>query len=135
MVCTCFTFTKPRTATSASVAVSMTIIRFHMSASPNGVDDDAAVDAVAVPRVLSEERGRIVLRPRRDEPVIGTHAPAVAAVEPLHARADVACQKRVGLRDSEPRRVEDCQAADTAGHVRRERRGGGDKQATSSKTS
>src|SRR5262252_7308338 len=118
----CFTFTKPHPATIANVTVSITIIRFTMSTSPNGVDHHAAVNAIPVPRVLSEEARRVVLRSHRNEAIVAAHAPAAAAVEPLHASAHVAGQKGVSLRDAERRGVEHRESANAARHVRRQRR-------------
>src|SRR5215467_15918823 len=110
MFCTCFTFTKPSPATIANVVTSMAIIRFHIETSPNGVDDHAAVNAIAVSRVLSEKARRVVFRSHRDEAVVAADAPAAAAVEPLHAGADVAREERLGLRNPERRGVEDREA-------------------------
>src|SRR5262249_50356652 len=122
MFCTCFTFTKPNPATIASVTVSMPIIRFHISSSPNGVDHHAAIHTIAVSRVLSEEARRVVLRSHRDEAGVAADAPAAAAVDPLHAGADVAREERLGLRNPERRGVEDREATDAARRVRRQRR-------------
>src|SRR5690349_3616456 len=122
MFCTCFTFTKPKPATIANVTVSITISRFTMSTSPNGVDHHAAINPIPVSRVLSEEIRRVVLRSHRDEAIVAAHAPASAAMEPLHAGADVAGQESVRLRNSERRGVEHGEPADSARHVRRQRR-------------
>src|SRR5215467_7062501 len=114
----CLTFTKPSAATMPSVATSITIIRFTMSSSPNGVDHHAAINAMSVSRVLSEETRRVVFRAHGDEPVIAAQAPA-AVPEPLDTAADVTGQEGVGLRDAERRFVEDRQPADTSGRIRR----------------
>src|SRR5215470_16234039 len=120
MVWICLTFTKPRAATIPSVTASITIIRFHMSSSPHGVDHDAAVKAMPVSRDLSEETRRVVIRSHGDEPVVAPQTPAPVA-EPLDATAHVARQEGVGLRNAEGCLVEERQAADATDRVRRDR--------------
>src|SRR5215831_5151333 len=116
----CLTFTKPSAATMPSVATSITIIRFTMSSSPNGVDHHAAVNAMPVSRVLSEKARRVVIRSHGDEPVVAAQAPAAVA-EPLDAAPDVARQERVRLRNAQGCLVEEREPADAAGCVRRNR--------------
>src|SRR5262249_13199614 len=119
----CRNFTKPRAATITIVAASVTSIRFNMFglplASPSYVDQQAAIDSVAVPRPGSEEVRSGFLRLHRDEPIVAAHSPA--SVEPLHAAADVPCEERFGVRNVEARLVEERDAANAAGHVRRDR--------------
>src|SRR5262245_9419830 len=89
-----------------------------MWSSPARVDQQSAVDAVAVPRLLSEESRRLVVRSNDVEPVVAAHAPARRVVEPLDAAADVARQKCGLVADAERGFIEQRHPADAAGHVR-----------------
>src|SRR2546426_2257379 len=85
------------------------------------VDENAAVYAVPVARLgtkearCSEPTAYIVLGSNRDEPIVGAEAPA--AVEPLDAAADIACEKCLGLVDPEACLIKYSQATHAARHV------------------
>src|ERR1051325_12134085 len=127
----CLNFTKPSPPTKSSVRVSIRTIRLAMSVSSSSyliekrvaestsadVQQHAAVDAVAVARLLAEERRRVVLRLDRREPVITTQSPAPRV--PVHAAADVAREEGVRADDAERRLLEETQSTDTAGDERR----------------
>src|SRR5215475_8269781 len=106
----CLNFTNPRAATIDIVAASMAIIRFHIgvltvftacccAGLPPRVNQHARIHPVAVPCLLAEEARRVVLRLHRGEAIVGAQAPA--AVEPLHAAAHVAREKRLRVVDAE----------------------------------
>src|SRR5262245_4882451 len=85
------------------------------SPSTHDIEDDSAVDAVAVPGLLSPERRRIVLGLHRDEAVVAAQTPAAAV--PLHAATDVAGEERLGVSDTEAGALEETQATNASGHV------------------
>src|SRR5215510_1277406 len=89
---------------------------FTVGASATDVQRDGPVDAVAVPRLLSKERRRVVLRLHGDEPIVAAESPPAAV--PLHAAADVAGEERLRVVDPELRLLEHRQSADAAGDVR-----------------
>src|SRR5262245_49246696 len=67
---------------------------FCLLSSAAHVDQESAVDAMAVSRFLSEEHRRVVFRADREEAIVA--AQAEASRLPLHAAADVARQERLG---------------------------------------
>src|SRR5258705_11918366 len=66
----------------------------------NDVDDEAAVRTVAVARVATEERWRVILVAHRRESVITAQSPPAVRRIPLDAAADVAREKRPGVPDA-----------------------------------
>src|SRR5262245_40143938 len=80
------------------------------------IEDDSAIDAVAVPGLLSRARWRIVLGLHRDEAVVTAQAPAAAV--PLHAATHVAGEERLGVSDAEAGALEEAQTADAARRIR-----------------
>src|SRR5215470_11328911 len=87
-----------------------------VDASAADVQRDGSVDAMAVSRLLAEERGRVILRLHGDEPVVPAESPPAAV--PLHAAADVAGEERLGVVDPQLRLLEHRQSADAASDVR-----------------
>src|SRR2546423_13301206 len=112
----CLNFTKPSPATNRSVTVSITNIRLAMCVLSAHVQQHAAVDAMAVAGLLSEERGRVVLRFQRDEAVVAAQAPAAGV--PVPPPPDVAREERLVVEDAERFLLERAQAADAARDVR-----------------
>src|SRR5687767_825776 len=131
----CWNFTNPSAATSPSVAVNITIIRFAICAlhflaerrlpetaaappiaSLTDIEQDAAVYAVPVSCFLAEERRSVVLGLNGDEAVIAAQAPAARV--PVQTTAKVAGQECLAVVDGERRPIEERQAAHAAGHVR-----------------
>src|SRR6185503_10037020 len=88
-------------------------------ASAHDVENDAAVDAVSVPRFLSEERRRIILGLHRDEAIVAAQTPAAGV--PLHTPTDVRREKRGRVVDADLGAFEQAQAAETCGRVRHDR--------------
>src|SRR5215475_926794 len=110
----CLNFTKPRAPTKTSVKVSITNIRLAMNFSsstftverdasrstlPADVQQHTAVDSMAIPRFLSEERRCVVLRFQRDEAVVTPQSPSPRV--PAHAAADIACEECLRVVDAE----------------------------------
>src|SRR5262245_61207377 len=85
----------------------------------HNIEDDSAIDAMAVPGLLSPECRRIVLGLHRDEAVVTAQTPAAAV--PLHAAADVAGEEGLGVGDAETGALEQAQAADATSHIRHDR--------------
>src|SRR5689334_2108835 len=83
------------------------------------VENHAAVDAMAVARLLTEERRRVILRLHGDEAVVAAQTPAPGV--PFHAAADVAGEERLGVVDAEARALEETESADAASDVRHHR--------------
>src|SRR5258705_767525 len=88
----------------------------------NDVDDEAAVRTVAVARVATEERWRVILVAHRRESVIAAQSPPTVRRIPLDTAADVARQKRPGVVDAERGSLEHRESPDTPGHIRNEGR-------------
>src|SRR5207237_8665159 len=117
----CLNFTKPRPPTIRSVRVSITNIRLAIDLSlPSNVQQHAAVDAMPIPRLLPEERGRVVFLLHGDEAVVAAQSPASRV--PVDAAANVAREERLVVRDAERFLLEHAQAADAARHVRNDGR-------------
>src|SRR5262245_39120541 len=131
----CLNFTKPRAPTKRSVRVSITNIRLAMnfwsstltveqdastSTLPADVQQDPAINPMAVPRFLSEERRCIVLSLQRDKAVVTPQSPPPGV--PADATADVAGEKRLRAVDAKRLLLEKAQAADAARDVRNDRR-------------
>src|SRR5262245_57935722 len=86
------------------------------SRSTRDVENDSAVHAMAIARVRSPERRRIVLALHGDEPVIAAKTPAPAV--PLDAATDVPGEERVRVVDAEHCALEQRLAADATRDVR-----------------
>src|ERR1041385_6802673 len=91
----CLNFTKPSAPTNSSVKVSIRTIRLAMNVTSStslDVQQHAAVEAMAVAGLLSEERRPVILRLHRDVAIVTTHPPSMRV--PAHAAADVAGEER-----------------------------------------
>src|SRR5205814_2503271 len=76
-------------AGAATAATSSAIVRGScLTCSPHGVDDHGAVNAMSVPRFLTEERRRVVIGPHTNESIIAAKAPAAVRRVPLEAAAN-----------------------------------------------
>src|SRR5215813_11069817 len=131
----CLNFTKPSAPTNRSVRVSIINIRLAMNFSsstwtverdasrstlPADVQQHAAINAVAVPGLLAEKGGCVVLTLQRDESVITPQPPAARV--PAHAAADVAGEERLRVVDAKRLLFEEAQATNATRHIRHHRR-------------
>src|SRR5258705_8202254 len=88
----------------------------------NDVDDDAAVHAVAVAGVATEERWRVILGACRGESVIASQSPPAVRRIPFDAAAHVARQKRLSVVDTERGSLEHRETANAPRNTRNEGR-------------
>src|SRR5689334_24683861 len=87
--------------------------------SAHEVENYTAIDAVSVPRFLSEELRRIILGLHRDEAIVATQTPAAGV--PLHTSTEVGREERGGVVDADLGAFEQTQAAEACGRVRHDR--------------
>src|SRR5262245_11738184 len=131
----CWNFTKPRPVRRTAITASITIIRLAIRSSlrlsrspssgrplPADVQQHPAVDAMPVPRLLAEERRRIVLGLHRDEAVVAAQAPASGV--PVHAAADVAGEEGLVLVHRQRSALEGRRSTHAARDVRHDRTAG-----------
>src|SRR6185503_5502632 len=131
----CLNYTKPRAPTKRSVRVSITNIRLAMNFSsstftvewgaprstlPSNVQQHPAVNSMAVPGLLPEERRCVLFRSQRDKSVITPQSPPSGV--PAHAATDVAREERLCAVDAERLLLEQTQSANATSDVRNDGR-------------